>query len=148
MPATKAAHPSAMAPSKPGPTRTAPPMQPASWKTNPRMKQYARFGMTGWVYLLASFAAIEVVYALGSGPDEYARVQALLAHPVVIIFHLICLLSVAYVLVRFFGLFPKAQPARIGPAKPPPQAVLKVMLYGLWAGVTAVLTVILAGGIF
>ena len=148
MPATKAAHPGAMAPPAPGSTRTAPPMQPSSWKTSPRMKQYARFGMTGWIYLFASFAAIYVVYALGSGPEAYARVQAQLANPLFIAFHLLCLVSVGYVLVRFFGLFPKAQPARIGPAKPPPQPVLKAMLYGLWAGVTIVLTVILAGGIF
>jgi fumarate reductase subunit C len=112
------------------------------------MKQYSRFGLTGWIYLLASFAAIYIVYGLGSGPEAYAQVQALLANPLVIAFHLLCLISVGFVLVRFFGLFPKAQPARIGPAKPPPQPVLKAMLYGLWAGATLVLSVILAGGIF
>jgi fumarate reductase subunit C len=148
MAATRPANPNAMAPRIAGKTRTAPPMQPASWKTSPRMKAYSRFGMTGWIYLLASVSAIEIVFALGSGPEAYSKAQALLENPLVILFHLICLISVCYVLVIFFGLFPKAQPARIGPLKPPPQPVLKAALYGAWFGITAVLSVILAGGIF
>ena len=148
MPATKAAHPNAMAPRQAGATRTAPPMQPGSWKTSPRMKAYSRFGMTGWIYLFASISAIEIVYALGNGPEAYEQMQALFRNPIVILFHLISLISVAYVLVRFFDLFPKAQPARIGPAKPPPGPVIKGMLYGAWIGITVVMSVILAGGIF
>ena len=148
MPASRAAHPGAMAPKNPGPTRTAPPMQPASWKTSPRMKAYSRFGMTGWIYLLMSIMAIEIVWALGSGPEAWASMQSFLANPLVVLFHLISLVSVVYVLVRFFGLFPKAQPARIGPAKPPPQPVLAAMLYAAWFGATIALSVILAGGIF
>ena len=112
------------------------------------MKRYARFGMTGWIYLLASLSAIEVVYALGSGPEAYAQMQALLANPLVVLFHAFSLFSVGYVLVRFFELFPKAQPARIGPAKPPPAPVLTAMLYAAWIGITVVLTAILGGGIF
>ena len=49
---------------------------------------------------------------------------------------------------RFFSLFPKAQPAKIGPAKPPPAPVLKAMLYGIWVGLTLAMSAILAGGIF
>jgi fumarate reductase subunit C len=112
------------------------------------MKQYARFGMTGWIYLVASITAIEIVWALGSGPEAYASMQTLLSNPIMVLIHVVALVSVGYVLVRFFGLFPKAQPARIGPAKPPPQPVLTAMLYGAWVGITIVLSVILAGGIF
>ena len=148
MPATRASHSNAMAPKTPGKTRAAPPMQPAGWKTSPRMKQYSRFGMTGWIYLLASISAIEIVYALGSGPEAYAQVQTLFKNPLMVLFHAVCLFAVGYVLVRFLGLFPKAQPARIGPLKPPPQAVLSGMLYGAWIGITVVLSAILAGGIF
>ena len=57
-------------------------------------------------------------------------------------------MSVVFVAVRFFGLFPKAQPARIGPAKPPPAPLLHAMLYVLWLGITAVFSAILAGVIF
>ena len=148
MPSTRPAHPRAMAPATPGPTRTAPPMTPASWRTSPRMKAYSRFGMTGWIYLLASFVAIRVVFALGSGPEAWAALQAQLASPLYIAFHVLCLVSVVYVLVRFFSLFPKAQPARIGPLRPPPQPVLTAMLYVAWVTVAAAMTVVLLGGIF
>ncbi len=148
MPSNKASHPQAMAPKTPGKTRTAPPMQPGSWKTSTRMKQYARFGATGWIYLLASISAIQMVYALGSGPEAYAAMQAVFRNPLVVLFHTVSLFAVGYVLVRFFGLFPKAQPARIGPAKPPPEPVLAGMLYAAWIGITVVLSAILAGGIF
>ena len=50
--------------------------------------------------------------------------------------------------LRFFRLFPKAQPPQIGPLKPPPQPVIVGMLYAVWIGVTLALTVVLAGGIF
>ena len=46
------------------------------------------------------------------------------------------------------SLFPKAQPPRIGPLKPPPGPVISVGLYGAWIGVTVLLSAILAGGIF
>ena len=148
MPSSKAAHPHAMTPRVAGKTRTAPPMTPASWPTSPRMKAYARFGMTGWIYLVASFLAIEIVWALGSGPQAWADMQKLLASPVLVGIHALCLASVVYVLVRFFALFPKAQPARIGPAKPPPRGVLHGGLYALWIGTAVVLSAILAGKVF
>ena len=147
MPSAKASHPNAMTPKTPGPTRTAAPMNPASWPTSPRMKAYARFGMTGWIYLVASVLAIEVVWALGGGPGAWGDMQSLLAHPISIGLHVICLVSVIYVLVRFFALFPKAQPARIGPAKPPPPALLHGMLYVAWIGITIALAFVLAGGL-
>ena len=50
--------------------------------------------------------------------------------------------------VRFFRLFPTAQPPRIGPAKPPPAAILTAMLYSVWIGITLVMTWVLAGGVF
>jgi len=148
MASTKPSHAGAMSPKQPGKTRTAAPMTPASWATSPRMKAYARFGMTGWIYLVASAVAIEVVWALGSGAQAWADMQALLAHPAMIALHVVCLVSVAYVLVRFFSLFPKAQPARIGPAKPPPRPVLHAGLYAAWIGLTVVLSAVLSGKVF
>jgi len=148
MPATKAAHPGAMAPKKAGATRVAAPMKPASWGSSSRMRVYTLFGLTGWIYLLASFVAIRVAYNLGSGPEAWNATMASLQNPIYIAFHVLCLVSVVFVLVRFFRLFPKAQPARIGPAKPPPAGVIHVGLYLAWIGITAVLTAILAGVIF
>ena len=53
-----------------------------------------------------------------------------------------------FVGVRFFSFFPKAQPPRIGPLKPPPQSVILGMLYVVWIGVTGLMSLILAGKIF
>jgi fumarate reductase subunit C len=71
-----------------------------------------------------------------------------LSNPLYIAFHALALVCVVFVAVRFFGLFPKAQPAHIGPAKPPPAPLIQAGLYAAWLGVTLVVTVILAGGIF
>ena len=53
-----------------------------------------------------------------------------------------------FVGIRFFRLFPKSQPARIGPAKPPPGPVILAGLYVAWIGVTLLYSAILAGGLF
>jgi fumarate reductase subunit C len=55
--------------------------------------------------------------------------------------------AVIFVGVRFFSLFPKAQPPRIGPAKPPPRPVLHAMLIAVWIGVTLLFALILSGGL-
>ena len=57
------------------------------------------------------FVALRVVWALGSGPAAWAGVQRELASPAFVAFHLLCLAAVVFVGVRFFRLFPKAQPA-------------------------------------
>lgn len=139
------AHPGAMAPRTPGATRTAPPMRKPG---NSRTRTYTLFGLTGFVYLLVSFVALRIVWNLGNGLDAWNDLIAELAHPGYIAFHLVSFVSVVFVAVRFFGLFPKAQPARIGPAKPPPAPLLHAMLYVLWLGITAVFSAILAGVIF
>ena len=63
-------------------------------------------------------------------------------------FHALAFVCVVFVAVRFFRLFPKAQPAHIGPAKPPPAPLIHAGLYAAWLGVTAVVVLILAGGLF
>ena len=108
-------HPHAMAPSRPGRTRTAPPRMPREYPMQGRYRAYTLFDATGVVYLL---------------------------------FHALALASVVFVGVRFFRLFPKAQPPKLGPAKPPPQPVILAMLYAVWLGATLALGVVLAGGVF
>ena len=61
---------------------------------------------------------------------------------------MLALVSVIFVGVRFFRFFPKAQPPRIGPLKPPPQPVILGTLYAVWVGATVVFGAILAGGLF
>ncbi|MCP4039731.1 MAG: hypothetical protein GY733_22500 [bacterium] len=142
-----AAHPDAMHPPKPGRTRTAPPEMPSSWWSAPRIRNYLLFDATGLVYFLVGFVAIDLVWALGEGPDRWAEKLATLSHPLYIAFHAIALASVIFVAVRFFSLFPKAQPRDTG-LPMPPEPVIKGMLYAVWIGLSVVLSAILAGVIF
>ncbi len=142
------AHPQAMSPRKPGPTRTAPPMTPPGWYSTSRMRTYLLFDATGLVYLLVGFVALRVVWALGEGPERWDAVIAQMSNPLYLAFHVLALASVVFVAVRFFRLFPKAQPAFIGPLKPPPRPLLHAGLYGAWLGLTVVFAAILAGVIF
>lgn len=141
------AHPDAMAPPKPGRTRTAPPEIPSTWWTAPRIRNYLLFDATGIIYLLVGFGAIHLIWALGDGPDRWQQVLATLSHPLYLAFHALALASVIFVGVRFFSLFPKAQPRDTG-LPMPPEAVIKGLLYVVWIGVTALFSLVLAGGIF
>ncbi len=143
------AHPDAMAPPSPGRTRTAPPEIPSSWWSAPRIRNYLLFDATGIIYLLVGFVAIDLIWALGdpAGPAGWQRALERLSHPLYIAFHALALVSVIFVGVRFFSLFPKAQPRDTG-LPMPPDAVIKGSLYAVWIGVTLVFSLILAGGIF
>ena len=142
------AHPEAMAPPKPGPTRTAPPQLPASWWSAPRMRTYLLFGATGVMYITLGFVALRVIWSLGAGPEVWDATIASLGDPLYIAFHVLGLISVIFVGVRFFGFFPKSQPPRIGPAKPPPPPVILAGLYAAWIGLTVLFAAVLAGGLF
>lgn len=139
------AHPHAMAPTRPGRTRTAPPQRPGSWAGSKRMRNYTLFGWTGVIYLLIGLVTLRIVWALGEGPERWSAMQTQLANPFYVGFHVLALVSVIFVAVRFFSLFPKAQPPKIGPAKPPPAPVIVAGLYGAWIGVTVALSLVLAG---
>ena len=142
------AHPEAMAPPTPGRTRTAPPQMPSTWWSASRIRTYLLFDATGLIYYMIGFLALRQIWALGNGPAAWDTAMAQLTSPLYIAFHVVTLLSLVFVGVRFFRLFPKAQPPRIGPAKPPPGGVIQAMLYLVWIGVTVVFVAILAGGIF
>jgi fumarate reductase subunit C len=145
---SRAVHPHAMTPSRPARTRTAPPQAPSGWYAQPRMLRYLIFDATGIVYLLCGFGALRAVWMLGSGPTAWAAFQQQYAQTPFILLHVICLAAVIFVGVRFFRLFPKAQPAKIGPAKPPPRPILHAGLYAAWIAVAGGLAFIMAGGIF
>jgi len=142
------AHPDAMAPPKPGRTRTAPPQMPSTWWGASRIRTYLLFDATGIIYFLIAFLGINLINALGDGPLAWNAAMESLKNPLYIAFHIVCLVSVIFVAVRFFRLFPKAQPPTMGPVKPPPAAVIHGMLYVVWFGITALMTAILAGVLF
>ena len=141
------AHPDAMAPSKPGRTRTAPPQLPDTFPLGGRYLAYTLFDWTGLVYLLMGFLILADVWHLGSGETAWNRSLASYNGLISVVFHAIALVSVIFVGVRFFSFFPKAQPPRIGRVKPPPRAVILAMLYAAWIGVAGGLACILSGGI-
>ena len=142
------AHPQAMAPSKPGKTRTAPPLRPPQFPMKGRYRKYVLFDATGLIYLLVGFVALRAVWALGSGEAAWMGFRMQMQHPAYILFHLASLAAVIFVAVRFFGLFPKAQPPRIGPLKPPPQPVILAGLYAAWIGITVGMSMVLTGRLF
>jgi len=142
------ANPHAMAPPKPGRTRTAPPQMPSSWWGAKRILVYLLFDATGIIYFLVGFLAIGQINALGDGPMAWHAAMERLHNPLYIAFNALSLVSVIFVAVRFFRLFPKAQPPTIGPIKPPPAPVIHATLYVVWIGITGLMTAILAGGLF
>jgi fumarate reductase subunit C len=142
---SRPAHPHAMAPKKPGSTRTAPPQLPPKFPMSGRYRAYTLFDWTGLIYLLLGFLALRVVWALGGDEAGWNVLMGELEHPIYIAFHFLCLVAVIFVGVRFFSFFPKAQPPRIGPAKPPPQPVILGGLYAAWIGITVVSALLLAG---
>jgi fumarate reductase subunit C len=137
--------PQAMAPSHPGSTRTAPPALPANFWSRPRMRTYLLFDATGIVYLLVGLVALRVAWALATGPDAWQALMRSFSHPLYVLLHAVALVAAIFVGIRFFRLFPKSQPARIGPAKPPPRPLLHAMLYAAWGAVTLALLVVLGG---
>jgi fumarate reductase subunit C len=112
------------------------------------MRSYLLFDLTGLIYLLLGFLALRMIWALGEGPEAWKTALGSFDHPLYIAFHLLSLISVVFVGVRFFRLFPKAQPAFTGALKPPSRTVILGGLYALWALVTVVFSSILAGGLF
>ena len=145
---TRPAHPHAMQPSRAGRTRTAPPVLPDRFPFAGRYLVYTLFDLTGLLYLVVGFVVLRAVWALGSGPEAWQALREQFQSPLYVAFHLLTLVAVCFVAVRFFRLFPKAQPPRIGPLKPPPGPVIHAMLYVAWLGFTLVFATILAGGLF
>jgi fumarate reductase subunit C len=137
-----------MQPAKAGGTRTAPPQLPEKFPLGGRYRAYTLFSWTGIIYLLLGFEVLHVVRALATGEESWNSVMTSFQNPIYLAFHALALASVVFVGVRFFSCFPKAQPPRIGPAKPPPKPVILAGLYAAWIGVTVVFSVVLAGGLF
>ncbi len=142
---TRPVDPKAMTPSTPGSTRTAPPTVADDFWSRPRMRTYLLFDATGIIYTLIGFLALRVAWALRDGEASWNAMLESFQHPLYLAFHVVALVSVLFVGVRFFRLFPKAQPAKLGPAKPPPAPILHAMLYAAWIGASAALLAILGG---
>ena len=73
---SRLAHPHAMAPAKPGPTRTAPPRMPPEFPLRGRYRAYTLFDASGAIYLLLGLLALRLVWAL---PGMYSSRAARLS---------------------------------------------------------------------
>jgi fumarate reductase subunit C len=111
-----------------------------------RYLSYIAFGATSLFYLAMALLVLRVTWALGSGPDAWAALQASFRHPVYVAFHALALLVFVWAGWRFLiVLFPKAQPPRIGPLRPPPRRVFPWLFGGLWLVASALVLIVLWG---
>lgn len=135
----------AMKSSRPGPTRTADPRPPDHFPARGNYPVYLLFGVCGGFLLLTSLLVLRGVWALVGGEAAWNAFVASLSHPLYIGYHALALLGVVWFSLRFFSIFPKTQPARIGPVKPPPAPVILAILNGGFAVANALLALILWG---
>jgi len=142
------ANPHAMHSAHSGRTRTAPPLMPDQFPLRGRYRAYTLFDLTGAVYLVMGLVMLRVVWALGSGSHAWQPLREAFASPAWVAFHCFALICVVFVGVRFFRLFPKAQPPRIGPLKPPPGLAIYALLYLVWITVSIAFLLIVGMGLF
>lgn len=137
----------AMKPSRPGPTRTAPPRPPDGFPRQGNYRGYIAFGFGGFFLTTVSLLMLRAVWALGNGEAAWDRVQASFQNPIYVIYHALAFLWLSWFILRLFRLFPATQPKRIGPFKRPPDALLVAGLSGAFVVVTLAVAAILWRGV-
>jgi fumarate reductase subunit C len=137
-----------MRPKRPGATRTAPPRMPELYPTRGRYLSYIAFGSCGLLLYLVAFGILRGVWVLGEhDPAAWRAHLDAYRNPAMLLFHLFALLALGWFALRFFRLFPKTQPPRIGPLKPPPGPVLLFGLRVAFAVATLLVALVLGGAI-
>jgi fumarate reductase subunit C len=118
-----------MRPHQPGSTRTAPPRMPDLYPARGRYLPYIAFGSCGLLLMLVALGILRGVWLLGDhDPAAWRAHLDAYRHPLYLLFHLVAMLAIGWFGLRMLRLFPKTQPPRIGPLRPPPEPV---MLLGL-----------------
>lgn len=135
----------AMKPRRPGPTRTAAPRAPARFPWGYGYRSYVAFGSCGIFLLLSGLLVLRAVWNLGSGETAWNELLADFARPSYLVYHALALVGIVWFTLRFFRLFPKTQPTRIGPARKPPDVVFVAGLTGAFVLSTALLAAVLWG---
>jgi len=104
------------------------------------------FGGCSVAFVASSLLLLRAVWALGSGRGAWSELQMGLESPASIAYSAVALAAFVYTGVRcFFKLFPKAQPARIGPLKSPPRAAFPPLLLTAWVAASAGVVVVAWG---
>jgi fumarate reductase subunit C len=141
-----AAHPDAMRPSRPGPTRTAPPRAPAGYPwAQPRYRSYILYAATSVVFLVEGLLLLSGLIALADGPAAWADWVTRMRHPLYVAWNVFVLVVAVWFGARtYFKLFVKTQP----PILPlPPRHLIPPILGVVWLVVTLALLAILGGWI-
>jgi len=137
----------AMKPAGPPATRTADPQPPANFPSRGNYLSYVAFGATGMLMWLAAFQVLRALRALGAGEGAWNAMLASYQHPAYVIFHAFLLVGLTWFSLRFFAVFPKTQPPRMGPFPRPPDAFFKVALNGAFVVITLLISLVLGGAI-
>jgi hypothetical protein len=135
-----------MRPERPGRTRTADPKLPDLYWTRGRYLPYIAFGSCGLVITAVALGILNAVWVLGEhDPAAWQELLALYARVPLLVLHAFMLVALTWFGLRFFGLFPKTQPARIGPFPRPPQIFFTLALNGAFV-VASLLVMLVLGG--
>jgi fumarate reductase subunit C len=119
---------------------------PDQFWTRGRYRGYVAFGACGFFLMTVGLLVLRTVWTLGH--HDAAAWDALLAsyaHPLYVAFHVVALVATTWFALRFFRLFPKTQPPRIGPLRRPPDAFFAVALNGGFLLVSLIAAAILWG---
>jgi hypothetical protein len=137
-----------MRPKRPGSTRTAPPRMPDLYPTRGRYLPYIAFGSVGLLLMLVGFGILRSVWVLGDhDPAAWRAHLGAYRHPAYIVFHLFAMLAIGWFGLRFIRLFPKTQPPKIGPLRPPPERVLLAGLRTVFVVALLLVAAVLGGAI-
>lgn len=137
----------AMKASGPPRTRTAPPWQPKGFPLGGRRTAYVAFGASGAFLVLVALLVLRAVWVLGHHDPEAWRslIREDFANPGYLLFHAVALFAMLWFAFRFFRLFPKTQPPRLGPFPRPPLLAFAAVLNGALVVATVLLLIVLGG---
>jgi fumarate reductase subunit C len=136
-----------MRPKTLGATRTADPRPPDRFPFGGNYGPYLLFGSCGAFLLLTSILAIDFMWSLAGGQAKYDAYMQRIHETGYQVYFWLALVGLIWFTVRFFRLFPKTQPFRMGPFKRPPDAVMLLGLLGAFVVLNLAVATIL-GGLF
>lgn len=114
-----------------------------------RKLAYVKFIVRELTAVAVAYAALLLVFqvwALGQGAQAYQDLTAWMSHPLAVVWHVFIVLALAFHTVTWLNLAPKALVLKLGKTRLPAAAVL-VGHYAAWAVVSAVVVVLLMGGL-
>jgi fumarate reductase subunit C len=138
----------AMRPHQPGRTRTADPRPPDLFPTRGNYLGYLAFGAAAGLLMLVGFGILRAVWTLGEhDPAKWQAVLDSYKTPAMLLLHVFLLVAIVWFALRFFRVFPKTQPPKIGPFKRPSDVFFAVAFGFAFALATALASLVLGGAL-